>query len=45
MLTLTPTVTCALEVTSPAGMNGMRSGVLVMSVDAEVACPGPVIES
>jgi hypothetical protein len=37
-------VTCALAVASPAGMDGMRSVVLVMSVDVEVAGPGLHIE-
>jgi hypothetical protein len=48
MLTLTPAVTCALAVASlpVAGTDGMRSVVLVMpvSVDVEVAGPGPCIE-
>ena len=35
-----PAVTCVLAVASLAGMDGMRSVVLVMSVDVEVACPG-----
>jgi hypothetical protein len=45
MLTLTPALTCALAVASllVAGTDGMRS-VLVMSVDVEVAGPGPCIE-
>jgi hypothetical protein len=48
MLTLTPAVTCALAVASllVAGTDGMRSVtvVLVMSVDVEVAGPGPCIK-
>ena len=39
-------VSCALAVVSlvVAGMDGMRSVGLVMSVDADVAGPGPCIE-
>jgi hypothetical protein len=39
-----PAVTCALAVASLAGMGGMKSVVLVMSVGIEVAGPGPCIE-
>ena len=42
-----PAVTWALAVASLAGMDGMRSVVLVMSVEVEVAGPsssGPCIE-
>jgi hypothetical protein len=38
-----PAVTCALAVASLAGMDGMRSLMHAMSVDVEVAAPGPYI--
>lgn len=44
-LTLTPAATWVLAVVSLAGTDGMKSVVLVMIVDVEVAGPGPHIES